>query len=69
MNQARIVIKAIDGITYTSIWNEDLYEKRDAIIGALQQFSKVNYLSLTMDDDETLYFNPANIIYAKVETR
>lgn len=69
MNEARVVVRTVDENTYTSPWHTKMYENKDSIINLLQNFNSLKYLSLPMDDDEILYFNPANIIYAKVETR
>lgn len=70
MNEARISIRTIDGSTYTSHWSTDLYEHRDEAEGLFRRFSDLNHISLELTEGgDTLYFNPANIIYAKVETR
>ena len=69
MNEARISIRTIDASTYTSYWRTDLYEKRDEIEGLFRRFTDLNHLSLELSEGDALYFNPANIIYAKIETR
>lgn len=69
MMEARVVIKTIDGNTYSSFWSTDLYEQRDEVVYIFRQFSDLNHFSLELTEGDYLYFNPANIIYAKVETR